>query len=272
MRGTRVDGTVIVTGAARGQGAAEARLLAGQGVAVVLTDVLDAVGEDLADELGDQVIYAHLDVTSEADWARTVELAERTFGPVRALVNNAGVSHRVGLMEIDLGDWNHVLDVNLTGPLLGMRACVPSMRRAGGGSIVNVSSIAGLTAYSASAYSASKWALRGLTKVGALELGPSRIRVNSVHPGLIETPMLGDAPQAMLDAFASLTPLGRGGRAEEVAALVAFLCSDGSSYINGAEIAVDGGFTAAGQMQGVLGAIERTTGGPATLRVPQREE
>lgn len=267
----QVDGkVVIITGAARGMGAAEAELLAREGASVLVADVLDSQAQEVARRIGDlggTALAAHLNVTSESDWQAAVELTEKTYSRIDALVNNAGISHRVGLLDIDLESWDRVLAVNLTGPLLGMRAVVPAMRRAGVGSIVNVSSIAGLTAYPASAYSASKWGLRGLTKVGALELASSGIRVNSIHPGLIDTPMLDDAPDVLKDAFANVIPAGRSGRAEEVAPLVLFLCSDGSSYINGAEISVDGGFTAAGQMRGVLNGIQSAAGAPVALRV-----
>ena len=262
---------VIVTGAARGMGAAEAALLAREGASVVVADILveeaRAVAADI-ERAGGSAVVTQLDVTSEESWAATVALTLTTFGRVDALVNNAGISHRVGLMEIDLKIWDRVMAINLTGPLLGMRAVAPAMISAGEGSIVNVSSIAGLTAYPASAYSASKWGLRGLTKVAALELAPA-LRVNSIHPGLIDTPMLNDAPVVLKEAFVEGIPAGRAGRPEEVAALVLFLCSSGSSYLNGAEIAVDGGFAAAGQMRGVLNGIERRVGAPVALKIEE---
>jgi 3alpha(or 20beta)-hydroxysteroid dehydrogenase len=266
----QVEGKVaLVTGAARGMGAAEAELLAREGAAVVVADVLTEQAEEVAARIrqdGGRAVAVALDVTSERDWAAAVDRAEQEFGPVDALVNNAGISYRVGLLDVDLGDWDRVMAVNLTGPLLGMRAVVPGMRRAGNGSIVNVSSIAGLTAYPASAYSVSKWGVRGLSKVGALELAPFGIRVNSIHPGLIDTPMLDNAPEVMRTAFAEGIPARRAGRPEEVAALTLFLCSDASSYINGAEVAVDGGFTAGGAFRGVLNGIEQRTGAPVALR------
>jgi 3alpha(or 20beta)-hydroxysteroid dehydrogenase len=267
----QLDGkTVIITGAARGMGAAEAELLAREGAAVLVADVMDEQAEKVAAgirETGGRAVATSLDVTSESAWSAAAELAEREFGRIDALVNNAGISYRVGLLDADLDDWNRVMAVNLTGSLLGIRAVVPAMRRVGGGSIVNVSSIAGLTAYPASAYSVSKWGVRGLTKVGALELAPFGVRVNSIHPGIIDTPMLDNAPDVMKRAFADGTPAKRAGRPEEVASLVLFLCSDGSSYINGAEIAVDGGFTAGGAFRGVLNQIEGEAGGPVALRV-----
>jgi 3alpha(or 20beta)-hydroxysteroid dehydrogenase len=258
----------VITGGARGMGAAEAELIAREGGAVVVGDVLADEAEQVAERIrasGGQAAAVRLDVTSESDWAAAVKVAE-DLGGVHALVNNAGISYRVGLLDADLDDWNRVMAVNLTGSLLGMRAVAPVMRRLGGGSIVNVSSIAGLTAYPASAYSVSKWGVRGLTKVGALEFAAFGVRVNSVHPGIIDTPMISNAPDVMKSAFASGTPMKRPGRPEEVAALVLFLCSDGSSYINGAEIAVDGGFTAGGAFRGVLNEIEATAGAPVPLR------
>ena len=265
----QMDGKVaVVTGAARGMGAAEAELLAREGAAVVVADVLADEAEAVADRIrraGGTAVAVALDVTSETGWAGVVDAAE-ALGGVHALVNNAGISYRVGLLDADLDDWNQVMAVNLTGSLLGIRAVVPVMRRLGGGSIVNVSSIAGLTAYPASAYSVSKWGVRGMTKVAALEFAPLGIRVNSVHPGIIETPMLDNAPDVMKSAFASGTPMKRMGSADEVAAVVLFLCSDGSSYMSGAELAVDGGFTAGGAFRGVLNEIETATGRPVALR------
>jgi len=266
----QVEGKVVfVTGAARGMGAAEAQLLAREGASVVVADILEQQAEETAARIrsdGATAAAVALDVTSEQAWAAAIERARQQFGRIDALVNNAGVSYRVGLMHGRLDDWNRVIAINLTGPMLGTRAVVPVMRDGGGGSIVNVSSVAGLTGYPAAAYSVSKWGIRGLSKVSALELAPFGIRVNSIHPGLIETPMLDDAPDVMKLAFADGTPAGRAGQPEEVAALVLFLCSDGSSFINGAEIAVDGGFTAGGAMRGVLNGIEAAAGAPVSLR------
>lgn len=265
----QMDGkVVVVTGAARGMGAAEAELIAREGGAVVVADVMAQQAEAVAEGLrrsGGTAVAVELDVTSESDWAAAVAAA-RDLGGLHALVNNAGISYRVGLLEADLDDWNRVMAVNLTGSLLGMRAVVPVMREHGGGSIVNVSSIAGLTAYPASAYSVSKWGVRGMTKVAALEFAPFGVRVNSVHPGIIETPMLDNAPDVMKTAFASGTPMKRMGQAHEVASAVLFLCSDGSSYMSGAELAVDGGFTAGGAFRGVLNEIETANGAPVALR------
>jgi 3alpha(or 20beta)-hydroxysteroid dehydrogenase len=239
----RLDGKVaIITGAARGQGAAEARLFVAEGAKVVLADVLDEEGQAVATELGDAATYAHLDVTDEDQWTATVALAEERYGPVTVLVNNAGVLHFQALHKTELEDFDRILRVNVHGVFLGMKSVTASMARAGGGSIVNISSTAGLQGLPyLGAYVASKWAVRGLTKTAAIDLGHKNIRVNSVHPGGIDTPMVAgtssDAP------FYKRLPVSRMGTADEAARAVLFLASDEASYIAGAELAVDGGAT-----------------------------
>jgi 3alpha(or 20beta)-hydroxysteroid dehydrogenase len=239
----RLDGKVaIITGGARGQGAAEGRLFAAEGARVVLADVRDDEGAAVADEIGDAARYMHLDVTDEAQWQAAVEAVEAAFGPVTVLVNNAGILLFKTLDKTALDDFDRVLRVNVHGVFLGMKAVTPSMVRAGGGSIVNISSTAGLQGLPhLGAYVASKWAVRGLTKTAAIDLGTRGIRVNSVHPGGIDTPMIagtsGDAP------FYKRLPVPRMGSADEAARAVLFLASDEASYISGAELAVDGGAT-----------------------------
>ncbi len=239
----RLDGKVaIITGAARGQGAAEARLFAAEGARVVLADVLDDEGKAVAGEIGDAAAYAHLDVTDEGQWSDAVALAERTFGPVTVLVNNAGILLFQAVHKTELADFDRILRVNVHGVFLGMKVVTPSMEKAGGGSIVNISSTAGLQGLPyLAAYVASKWAVRGLTKSAAIDLGHKGIRVNSVHPGGIDTPMVAgtsaDAP------FYKRLPVARMGSADESARAVLFLASDEASYIAGAELAVDGGAT-----------------------------
>ena len=239
----RLDGKIaIITGAARGQGAAEARLFAAEGARVVLADVLDNEGEAVAAEIGDAAVYTHLDVTDEPQWQAAVALAEDRFGPVTVLVNNAGILLFQPLHKTDLADFDRVMRVNVQGVFLGMKSVTPSMTTAGGGSIVNISSTAGLQGLPhLGAYVASKWAVRGLTKTAAIDLGHKNIRVNSVHPGGIDTPMVagtsGDAP------FYKRLPVPRMGSADEAARAVLFLASDEASYIAVAELAVDGGAT-----------------------------
>ncbi|HET9609927.1 MAG TPA: glucose 1-dehydrogenase [Acidimicrobiales bacterium] len=239
----RLDGKVaIITGAARGQGAAEARLFAAEGARVLLADILDADGEAVAAEIGDAAAYTRLDVTDEVQWQAAVALAEQRFGPVTVLVNNAGILHFQVLHKTELSDFENVMRVNVQGVFLGMKSVVPSMTRAGGGSIVNISSTAGLVGLPYfGAYVASKWAVRGLTKTAAIDLGHKGIRVNSVHPGGIDTPMVAgttaDAP------FYKRLPVPRMGSPDEAARAVLFLASDEASYIAGAELAVDGGAT-----------------------------
>jgi 3alpha(or 20beta)-hydroxysteroid dehydrogenase len=239
----RLDGKVaIVTGAARGQGEAEARLFAAEGARVLLADVLDDEGEAVAAEIGEAAAYTHLDVTDEEQWQAAVALAEQRFGPVTVLVNNAGILLFQALHKTELEDFDRVLRVNVHGVFLGMKSVTPSMTRAGGGSIVNISSTAGLQGLPhLGAYVASKWAVRGLTKTAAIDLGHKNIRVNSVHPGGIDTPMVAgtssDAP------FYKRLPVSRMGSADEAARAVLFLASDEASYIAGAELAVDGGAT-----------------------------
>jgi 3alpha(or 20beta)-hydroxysteroid dehydrogenase len=237
----RLDGKVaLITGGARGQGAAEARLFVREGAKVLVTDVLDAEGAALAEELGDAGRYRHHDVTSAADWAAAVDDAVGAFGSLDVLVNNAGIHHVTPIEDETLEVFERTIRVNLYGPFLGIQAVLPAMRAAGGGAIVNISSLAGMRGIPGhGAYGASKWAVRGLTKTAALELGHDGIRVNSVHPGAIKTAMLPDGPGG--DARFAGLPAGRPGEAEEVANLVLFLASDESSYITGTEHVIDGG-------------------------------
>jgi 3alpha(or 20beta)-hydroxysteroid dehydrogenase len=239
----RLDGKVaIITGAARGQGEAEARLFAAEGARVVVADVLADEGAAVASSLGSAAAFAPLDVTSEDQWQAAVSLAEERFGPVNVLVNNAGVLLFQSIDKTDPADFERIMRVNVHGVFLGIRAVTPSMERAGRGSIVNISSTAGLTGLPfLGAYVASKWAVRGLTKTAAIDLGGKGIRVNSVHPGGIDTPMLaGTSPDA---PFYRRLPVPRMGQADEAARAVLFLASDEASYTTGAELAVDGGAT-----------------------------
>jgi 3alpha(or 20beta)-hydroxysteroid dehydrogenase len=245
----RVQGRVIVvTGAASGQGAAEVAALQGEGAVVIAADV-----ESITGAVPDRVHPLRLDVTDPADWRALAEWADETFGRVDGLVNNAGTTSRVPLTEVPLTEWNRTLGVNLTGPMLGIQTLAPLMD--GGGSIVNVGSVAGLGAHYTAAYTASKWGLRGLTRVAALELGPRGIRVNAVHPGYIETPMTASAPAGFRRANEALTPLGRVGMPEEVAALMVFLMSEESSYLSGADIPVDGGFSSCASGKALFDAV-----------------
>ena len=246
--GTRLAGKVaLITGGARGQGAAEAGLFVAQGATVVITDVLDADGASTASALGSTCTYLHHDVTQEADWKSVVDSIVEEHGRIDVLVNNAGVFQRGGVMDAMHDVWHRTIAVNQTGVYFGMATVAPFMVAQKSGSIVNISSVAGLQgAAGFTAYCASKWAVRGMTKGVAKELAPFGVRVNSVHPGIIDT--------AMLDTFAAFgdgiseslrqrIPMGRFAEAVEVGELVLFLASDESRYSTGSEFVVDGGWT-----------------------------
>lgn len=239
----------LITGGARGQGAAEARLFAAEGATVVLTDVLDDEGRAVAEEIRGN--YIHHDVTDEPGWESVVAKTLDEHGRIDVLVNNAGIGRMGGLETTRLEDYMQVIMVNQVAVFLGMKAVTETMKAQGSGAIVNISSIAGMNGFNkrnSIAYAASKWAVRGMTKAAAQELGRSGVRVNSVHPGYIDTPMLrGVPPRVDEEQVARITrrvPLGRLAEAEEVARLVLFLASDESSYCTGGEFVVDGGVTA----------------------------
>ncbi|MBF6323289.1 SDR family oxidoreductase [Nocardia cyriacigeorgica] len=232
--------SILITGGARGIGAATAHALAKTGAGVVVADILDSEGEATAASLGPSVMYRRLDVTDEAQWERALADAEATFGPLAVLINNAGIVDFGGVETESPAMFRHVLDVNLTGAWLGMHLGAPRLRAAGGGVIVNVSSTAGLIGYSGVAgYVASKWGLRGLTKAAAIELGNAGVRVCSVHPGPIHTPMTA----GMDERIAAGQPLPRFGEPEEVAAMIAFVVTE-ATFSTGSEFVIDGGATA----------------------------
>jgi len=260
MSGELEGKVALISGAARGMGAEEARLFASEGAKVVLGDVLDEEGEKTAAEIGESAVYVHLDVTSEADWRAAVEKAEQAFGKLDILVNNAGIL-RFGLLEhTSLEEFESVVKVNQTGTFLGMKSVVAAMRRAGGGSIVNISSLAGIQGVGgAFSYTASKFAVRGMTKVAAIEFGAAGIRVNSIHPGGIETPMTRPfgADSSSDESHEYSSPIPRIGRPDEVANLVLWVASDKSSYCTGSEFVVDGG-ESAGRMPDALKQVLRS--------------
>ncbi|GAA1779099.1 glucose 1-dehydrogenase [Nocardioides hankookensis] len=239
----RVDGKVVlISGGARNIGGASARMLVAEGAQVVIGDLLDEEGQALADELCQEsgrsaATYVHLDVTSEEDWAAAVETATSTYGRLDVLFNNAGIFNGGQLQRYRAAQWQQMLDVNLTGAFFGAKAAADALIAAGGGSIINTSSIEGLRGTPwAHGYVASKWGLTGLTKSLAMELAPHGIRVNSLHPGRISTPATDQMPEGLIPI-----PLGRPGQPDEVATFVVFLASDESSFSTGSEFVVDGG-------------------------------
>jgi 3alpha(or 20beta)-hydroxysteroid dehydrogenase len=236
----RCDGkVVVVTGAASGQGAAEAALLAAEGARVVAADIQEPL-----EAPAEGVTFHHLDVSRQEGWQEIAYWLNAEYGVVHGLVNNAGITWRARLLEVALEDWDRVLRINLTSAMLGMQAITPLMTE--GGSIVNISSRAGLSGHFPVAYTASKWGLRGLSRVASMELGRLNIRVNCLFPGYIDTPMVRSAPPEFLEASLKEIPLGRGGTPEDIAPLVVYLISDESTYVSGAEISVDGGEQAHG--------------------------
>jgi 3alpha(or 20beta)-hydroxysteroid dehydrogenase len=244
----RLEGRVaLITGAARGTGAATARRFVAEGARVVLCDILDELGEGVARALGPAAVYRRLDVTSEADWQRAVDSAEQHCGRLDVLVNNAAILHLAPIARTTLADWNRVIAVNQTGPFLGIRTVTPALRRSGGGSIVNVASldaVEGLNGFSA--YSTSKWALRGLARCAALELGRYRIRVNTVCPagGSEEMSAPFRPPGVEPSAYVADRAIPRRAQLEEIAAMILFLASEESSFCTGCDYLVDGGHTA----------------------------
>lgn len=245
----KLDGKVaLITGAAQGMGAAHGRVLAAEGARVILTDVQENEGQALAREIGDGAVFIRHDVASFDDWQRVVSEGAARFGPINILVNNAGIIGPLApTVEIGMADYERVISINQHGVMYGMRAVLPGMIQAGGGAIVNISSIAGMIAcfgFPNLAYVASKFAVRGMTKAVAAEYGKHGVRVNSIHPGFILTPMMVAATDENGGGAAEMTMLKRMGKPEEVSRLVVFLASDDSAFVTGMEHIIDGGMTA----------------------------
>ena len=235
----------IITGAARGQGAAEATLFSAEGAQVVITDVNDSQGREVAQQIGSNALFIHHDVTDEASWKTVVATTLKTYGTIDILVNNAGVYKPKTFQDTDAELQDFHYRINVLGTFLGMQAVYPVMLKAGGGAIVNVSSGAGMRGYpSLFAYASSKWMVRGLSKCAAVDLAASHIRVNTILPGLIDTPMLGENSEEYIDALKALVPAGRLGTVGEIAEAAVYLASDAASYVSGAELAVCGALMA----------------------------
>jgi 3alpha(or 20beta)-hydroxysteroid dehydrogenase len=245
MADGRLEGKVaIITGGSRGQGECEARLFVEEGARVVIGDVLDDEGEAVARDLGEQATYVHLDVRNEEDWDRALVRAEK-FGALNILINNAAITHFASLTDTTLEDYQRVISINQVGTFLGLRSVFEPMKRGGGGSIVNVSSIDGLQAKNGLvAYASSKWAIRGMTKVAAIEYGRHNIRVNSLHPGGVDTLMGNPTSMEDVDTFYANQPIPRCGRPIDIARLALFMASDECSYSTGSEFIADGGWHA----------------------------
>ncbi len=242
----RLAGKVaLITGGARGQGEAEARRFAREGAIVYLCDLLAEQGEKVAEEIrmaGGKAHFKVLDVTDPAQWNRVISEVEAETGRLDILVNNAGTNVRHSLTATSREAWDTILDVNLTGQFLGMRACAPLMERTGGGSIINIGSTAGIMGHPVAAYSSSKWGVRGMTKSAAIDLAAKGIRVNAMHPGVVDTPMM-DSGSTLFKSLVSMTALGRAADADEMASAALFLASDDSSFVTGIDLPVDGGFS-----------------------------
>lgn len=248
------DVVAVVTGGSRGLGAGFARRIVELGGKVVIADLLDDEGAALAEELGPAARYAHLDVTDTAQWAEVVAYTVAEFGSLTGLVNNAGIATGKFIEYEPVDHFRTVLEINLVGVFNGIQAVIAPMRAAGGGSIVNISSAAGLMGLALTAgYGAAKWGVRGLTKIAAVELGAEKIRVNSVHPGMTYTPMTAEVGIERGEGNYPNTPMARVGVAEEIAGAVIYLLSREASYVTGAEIAVDGGWTAGPTVKYAMG-------------------
>ena len=239
----RLDGKVaIITGGARGMGAAHAKRFVEEGAKVMITDILETEGKAMASEIGGSIKFMKHDVTKALEWEQVITETESAFGPVSVLVNNAGIALLKSIDNMTEAQYRRVIDINQVSVFLGMKYVLSSMRRAESGSIINISSISGLQGNDDSiAYSASKFAVRGMTKSAAIELAKEGIRVNSVHPGITETPMV---RKSRVSKLAKTIPLQRTARPEEVSELVVYLASGESSYVTGAEFVIDGGLSA----------------------------